>query len=43
MAFKGEDQHNPMREPLFRITGGMDEIRGLNDPLRVVKGLLGTL
>ncbi len=43
MACKGEDQHNPTRELLFRIMGSEDKIHRMNNLFHVVKGLIGTL
>eukprot|EP00581_Thalassiosira_minuscula_P019992 CAMPEP_0183714266 /NCGR_PEP_ID=MMETSP0737-20130205/8847_1 /TAXON_ID=385413 /ORGANISM="Thalassiosira miniscula, Strain CCMP1093" /LENGTH=449 /DNA_ID=CAMNT_0025943173 /DNA_START=99 /DNA_END=1448 /DNA_ORIENTATION=+ len=42
LAFEGENQHEPVEEPLFQISDGV-EIRGLQDLFCVVEGLLRTL
>lgn len=43
LAFEGENQHTPVEPPMFQISGGLDDIRGLHDLFCVVEGLLKTL
>ena len=42
-AFHGKDQHTPVEDPLFQISGGSLDIQSLHDLFCVVEGLLMTL
>ena len=42
LAFEGKNQHTPVEDPLFQISGSLD-IYGLHDLFCIVEGLLMTL